>query len=147
MNAGVADQIGPPIALYERPETVFVAGFIGSPAMNFMGGKANGDGRIALEHGGAARSSRTQLAGGRAVTVGIRPEHFVPCGEREAFLSGPVEMVEQLGADALVHIGYGSNSVIARVPHGTSPEVGTTFCVTADPARVFAFDAASGARL
>jgi ABC-type sugar transport system ATPase subunit len=56
-------------------------------------------------------------------------------------------MVEQLGADALVHIGHGGDTVIARVSHGTSPEVGSTFCVTADPARVFAFDTSSGARL
>ena len=115
--------------------------------MNFIAGKATGDGRIAFDAGGEARSTRVALASGRAVTVGIRPAHFAPCGEREAFLSGPVEMVENLGADALIHIGHGGNTVIARVPHGTSPEVGTTFCVTAEPSRVFAFDAASGARL
>jgi ABC-type sugar transport system ATPase subunit len=115
--------------------------------MTFIAGKANGGGRIAFDGGGDARSSRSRPESGRAVTVGIRPEHFVPCASTDAFLSGPVEMVEQLGADALVHIGHGGNTVIARVPHGTSPSVGTMFCVTADPARVFAFDAASGARL
>ena len=56
-------------------------------------------------------------------------------------------MVEQLGADALVHIAHGNTTVIARVSHGTTPDVGSTFCVTADPARVFAFDATNGARL
>jgi sn-glycerol 3-phosphate transport system ATP-binding protein len=147
MNAGRAEQIGSPMEVYENPQTLFVAGFIGSPAMNFLPGTANGDGRIALEHGGEATTSRAALAHGRAVTVGIRPEHLVPCGEREAFVRGPVEMVEQLGADALVHVAHGKNTVIARVSHGTSPDVGSIFCVTADPARVFAFDAASGARL
>jgi sn-glycerol 3-phosphate transport system ATP-binding protein len=147
MNAGRAEQVGSPMEVYDNPQTIFVAGFIGSPAMNFIAGKATGDGRIAFDAGGEARSTRVALASGRAVTVGIRPEHFAPCGEREAFLSGPVEMVENLGADALIHIGHGGNTVIARVPHGTSPEVGTTFCVTAEPSRVFAFDAASGARL
>jgi len=81
------------------------------------------------------------------VMVGVRPEHLTPCGERDAILSGPVEMVENLGADALIHIGHGGNTVIARLPHGASPAVGSTFCVAADPARVFAFDAATGARL
>jgi len=107
----------------------------------------NGDGRIDLAHGGHARSSRARLPSGRAVTVGIRPEHLMPCGERDAFVTGPVEMVEQLGADALVHIGHGKGAVIARVPHGTSPAIGSTFCATADPARVFAFDADTGTRL
>jgi sn-glycerol 3-phosphate transport system ATP-binding protein len=147
MNAGRAEQIGSPMEVYENPQTLFVAGFIGSPSMNFLPGTANGDGRIALEHGGEARTSRAALEHGRAVTIGIRPEHLVPCGEREAFVSGPVEMVEQLGADALVHIGYGGSAIVARVPHGTSPNVGSTFCAAADPARGFAFDAASGRRL
>ena len=147
MNAGRAEQIGSPMEVYENPQTMFVAGFIGSPAMNFIAGKANGDGRVALDHGGEARTSRVALGSGRAVTVGIRPEHLIPCGDREAFVSGPVEMVENLGADALIHIGHGGNTIIARVPHGTSPTVGSTFCVTAEPARVFAFDAANGARI
>jgi sn-glycerol 3-phosphate transport system ATP-binding protein len=147
MNAGRAEQVGSPMEVYENPQTIFVAGFIGSPAMNFVAGKANGDGRIALDHGGEARTSRATLAQGQAVTVGIRPEHLVPCGERDALLSGPVEMVENLGADALIHIGHGGNNVIARIPHGASPAVGSTFCVGADPARVFVFDATTGARL
>jgi sn-glycerol 3-phosphate transport system ATP-binding protein len=147
MNAGRAEQIGSPMEVYENPQTLFVAGFIGSPSMNFLPGKVNGDGRIALRNGGEARTSRTALESGRTVTVGIRPEHFVACGDRDAVVTGPVEMVEQLGADALVHIGHGGDTVIARVSHGTSPEVGSTFCVTADPARVFAFDTSSGARL
>jgi len=147
MNAGRAEQIGSPMEVYENPQTMFVAGFIGSPAMNFMPGKVNGGGEIALDHGGVARTSRAALEAGRAVNVGIRPEHFVPCSEAEAVIKGPVELVEQLGADALIHIAHGSSSVIARVPHGTSPAAGSTFCVRADPARVFAFDAASGARV
>ena len=147
MNAGRAEQIGSPMEVYENPQTLFVAGFIGSPSMNFLPGKANGDGRIMLENGGEARTSRVRLESGRPITVGIRPEHLVPCGERDAFVTGPVEMVEQLGADALVHIGHGEGTVIARVSHGHSPHVGSTFCAAADPARVFAFDASSGQRL
>ena len=65
MNAGRAEQIGTPMEVYENPATLFVAGFIGSPAMNFLPGKAEGDGRIALEHGGAVRAG-VGVAGGRA---------------------------------------------------------------------------------
>ena len=147
MNAGRAEQIGSPMEVYENPQTIFVAGFIGSPAMNFIPGTVGDGGRIDLRDGGHARSGRANPDSGRAVTVGIRPEHFAPCGASEAVLSGPVEMVEQLGADALVHIGHGGATVIARVPHGTSPSVGSTFCVTADAARVFTFDPSTGARL
>jgi sn-glycerol 3-phosphate transport system ATP-binding protein len=147
MNAGRAEQIGSPMEVYEDPQTMFVAGFIGSPSMNFMAGTALDGGRIALDAGGEVRSSRGTLASGRAVTVGIRPEHMVPCAEADAMVSGPVEMVELLGADALVHMSHGRGPIIARVPHGTSPAVGSTFCITADPARVFAFDPSTGARL
>jgi sn-glycerol 3-phosphate transport system ATP-binding protein len=147
MNAGRAEQIGSPMEVYENPQTMFVAGFIGSPAMNFMPGKAKGGGEIALDHGGVARTSRAALEARRAVSVGIRPEHLVPCSESEAVVRGPVELVEQLGADALIHVGHGPTNVIARVPHGTAPEVGAAFCVKADPARVFVFDAASGTRV
>ena len=148
MNAGRAEQVGSPMEVYENPQTIFVAGFIGSPAMNFVKGKAaDGDGRIALDDGGEARTSRATLEAGRAVTVGVRPEHLVPSSERDGVLSGPVEMVENLGADVLIHIGHGGNNVIARVPNGAAPAVGSTFSVAADPARVFVFDATTGARL
>ena len=147
MNAGRAEQIGTPMEVYENPQTMFVAGFIGSPSMNFMPGKANGDGRIALADGGEVRSGRIAAEGGRPLTVGIRPEHLVACGQNSGALCGPVEMVEQLGADALVHISRGEGTIIARVPHGSAPAVGSTYCVSADPSRVFAFDSATGARL
>jgi ABC-type sugar transport system ATPase subunit len=84
---------------------------------------------------------------GRAVTVGIRPEHAVPSVGEGTAVTGPVEMVEQLGADALIHIGHGNGTVIARVPHGVFPAVGSQFCVSAEPSRVFAFDPATGARV
>jgi sn-glycerol 3-phosphate transport system ATP-binding protein len=147
MNAGRAEQIGSPMEVYENPQTMFVAGFIGSPSMNFMRGKVDGDGRIVLERGGTVRSRHAPVPSGAPISVGIRPEHFIPCGETDAAISGTVEMVEQLGADALVHIGHGDATLIARVPHGTSPAVGSRFCVSADPSRVFAFDPQTGARL
>jgi len=147
MNAGRAEQIGTPMEVYENPQTLFVAGFIGSPAMNFMPGKAQADGAVALDHGGAVRASRVQAEPGRAVQVGIRPEHMRPCDPARAYFAGSVEMVEQLGADTLLHIAHGKDNVIARLPHGVQPAVGDTIAVDADPAQVFLFDAATGARL
>jgi sn-glycerol 3-phosphate transport system ATP-binding protein len=145
MNAGRAEQIGTPMEVYENPQTMFVAGFIGSPAMNFIAGKSVGDGTIALAGGGSVHARNG--GSGPRITVGVRPEHLQPCNGSPALVSGPVEMVEQLGADTLVHIGQGSDLVIARLQHGVQPEIGATFSVTADPGRIFLFDATTGARI
>jgi sn-glycerol 3-phosphate transport system ATP-binding protein len=147
MNAGRAEQIGTPMEVYENPQTMFVAGFIGSPAMNFMAAKSTGNGSITLDQGGTVRAANVRVEAGRAITVGIRPEHLLPSGEGEGSVSGSIEMVEQLGADTLVHIGHGNDLVIARLPQGRQPEIGARFAVTADPARVFLFDTSSGARI
>jgi sn-glycerol 3-phosphate transport system ATP-binding protein len=147
MNAGRAEQVGTPMDVYANPATMFVAGFIGSPAMNFLPGRSEGAGRIALDGGGAVRATNDAVAAGRALIVGIRPEHLQPCGEGDAFLSGTVEMIEQLGADSLVHMGHGEATLIARVSHGAHPAIDTTLHVAADPSRIYLFDAASGARI
>src|SRR5438094_9901768 len=83
MNAGRAEQVGTPMEVYENPASVFVAGFIGSPAMNFLAGKAEAGGRVGLNGGGTLRA-RSALAAGRKVTVGVRPEHLVPCDASKA---------------------------------------------------------------
>ncbi len=147
MNAGRAEQIGTPMEVYENPATLFVAGFIGSPAMNFLPARGAGGSTFDLLAGGRITSAVGGAAAGAAVTVGVRPEHLVPCGEADAMVSGPVEMVEQLGADTLIHIGHGAEMIIARLPHGFHPEVGSTLHATADPARLFLFDSATGERL
>ena len=147
MNGGIAEQIGTPMDVYENPETQFVAGFIGSPAMNFVPGAATGAGGAALHGGGLVRHGVAGLAEGRGVTVGIRPEHLVACGAAEAALSGPVEIVEQLGADALVHVAHGGATIIARMPHGAQPAAGSTLHLKADPRHVYLFAADGGQRL
>jgi sn-glycerol 3-phosphate transport system ATP-binding protein len=147
MNAGRAEQVGTPMEVYANPATLFVAGFIGSPAMNFMPGKADGGGSIALDAGGSVHGCDGKLDAGRDVVVGIRPEHLVPARNGERVVAGNVEMIEHLGADSLVHVGHGNTTVIARLPHGAHPDVGSTFALAAEPGRVFLFDAASGQRI
>ncbi len=146
MNAGRAEQIGTPMEVYEDPATVFVAGFIGSPAMNFLPGRTAESGRVVLEGAGTLPSG-VALPAGRAVTVGLRPEHLAPSSEGEASLAGTVEVVEALGADTLLHLDVGGRSVIARLPHGVMPTVGSVLQVRANQERVYLFDAESGARL
>src|SRR5690606_21971438 len=95
MNAGAVEQIGPPLEVYARPATLFVAGFIGSPAMNFLDAVVERDG-AALRvgpHRVALPAPRAEWAG-RPVTLGIRPEHLAPAGEDRADLPIEVELVE-----------------------------------------------------
>ena len=146
MNAGRAEQIGTPMEVYENPASVFVAGFIGSPAMNFLVGTGEAGGRVGLNGGGtiAAAGNVTQ---GRKVTVGIRPEHLTPCAPSAASLVGSVEVIEALGADTLLHVAVGGGSIIARLPHGAPATIGEPIALAAARGRVYLFDADSGARL
>ncbi len=148
MNAGRAEQIGTPMQVYEDPQTQFVAGFIGSPSMNFMPGRVEGGGNIALEHGGTTRTNAAAGAeAGRSVMVGIRPEHLERSTPEMSVIEGPVEMVEQLGADMLIHVAHGPFTVLARLPHGPQPDIGTVVQFAASPSRIFLFDPTSGDRL
>ena len=90
MNAGVADQIGTPMDVYDRPASIFVAGFIGSPAMNFLAAKVSAGRRVGRSRRhrrrrrDACRSARpTSAPAGTPVALGIRPEHLHP-GDRRA---------------------------------------------------------------
>jgi multiple sugar transport system ATP-binding protein len=93
-------QIGAPMALYERPANVFVAGFIGMPKMNLAEGAIDADGRLAL--GGVPLAWTGPAPGRRSVTVGVRPEHLVP--DPAGAIRGVVALVERLGAEAHVHL-------------------------------------------
>jgi sn-glycerol 3-phosphate transport system ATP-binding protein len=104
LNAGYVEQIGTPIEVYEKPETAFVAEFIGSPSMNMIPAKISVDGKVAeLKGGGSVGLIETQSAG-QTITFGIRPEH-ITVGQSATSLSFTVAITEHLGADTLV---YGS---------------------------------------
>ncbi len=106
INNGYTEQIGSPLEVYEKPATMFVAGFIGSPAMNLLPVALSGDGRrldlpnamhLPLPGEGCPRYS------GKTVMLGIRPEHFALASKNEAIIRIEVDHVETLGADTLVH--------------------------------------------
>src|SRR3954469_4675121 len=98
MNAGNVDQIGPPLDLYERPATAFVAGFIGSPAMNLIPGRLERGGVVV---GNAVLALDAAAEPDRPVLVGLRPEHLELAAEGP--LSVRVELLERLGADTILH--------------------------------------------
>jgi multiple sugar transport system ATP-binding protein len=93
-------QIGAPMALYERPANVFVAGFIGMPKMNLVEGSVDAQGRLSM--GEVSLDWVNASAGGLAVTVGLRPEHLL--ADPDGLVRGSVVLVERLGAASHVHL-------------------------------------------
>jgi multiple sugar transport system ATP-binding protein len=150
MKDGVLQQVDSPLRLYERPTNVFVAGFIGSPAMNLLSAKP-GDGGVVIDNHllPVDRATASKIDGD--VTVGIRPEAWRMVSESEGGLPVRVTVVEELGADAYV---YGQcdldgvpGQVVIRAAAGRVPHKGETVHVTSDPDRVHVFDGGSGRRL
>ena len=146
MNAGRVEQIGRPIDVYGDPESLFVAGFIGSPSMNFLLGRRVGD---EVEVGGKVRlplPAELRAKAAESVTVGIRPEHLVAAGPGPEFRF-TVETVEALGADSLVHGTHGAETLVARVEGHDTPAVGAALAFHVMPGKLHFFDTASGKRL
>jgi sn-glycerol 3-phosphate transport system ATP-binding protein len=152
MNDGYAEQIGSPMKIYEKPATTFVAGFIGSPAMNFLDVRSSSDGkqvelneagRLSLPGGGIGER------GGQAVILGIRPEHFELAGESESALHLTVDHLEILGADTLVygHIGGNEASVTVRLGDVHHFERNHVLPLTVPSEKLHIFDKASGKRI
>ena len=152
MNGGVAEQIGTPLDVYREPASVFVAGFIGSPAMNFLPGTITDGGRnVTLD--GSGQSLPVPSAApisSEKVTVGIRPEHLDPASRESASLEITVDVVEALGADSLVHGqlagGREAPAMTVRVEGAMQVAAGDTLHLALAPERVHLFDSASGRR-
>ncbi|MBV7392904.1 ABC transporter ATP-binding protein [Mameliella sediminis] len=143
-NKGIA-QVGSPLELYERPNSEFVAQFIGSPSMNLLPGEVVGTGTqttVKLAGGGTAISDypTTDADMGLAVNVGIRPEDFVAADSGEAF-SGMVDIVEALGEVTLLYFKHaeGVEPVIAKLPGIHEDMRGKTVALTAAPEKVHLF--------
>ena len=150
LKDGVLQQCDTPRRMYDHPDNVFVAGFIGSPAMNLFdvpvvdGGVKFGTGTHPIE--------RTRLAdAGKEVTLGVRPEDLTITTDGQG-LAVTVEVVEELGADAYI---YGSTTetagqikpIIARVDGRTPPEKGAVVNLTPRGGHVHLFNAGTGLRI
>ena len=151
LKDGVLQQVGTPRDLYETPTNVFVAGFIGSPAMNLFGSTVTTEG-VAFGSLSVA-SSATSAAGAAAtgaVTVGVRPEDLSVRPAGEPGLAVQIDLVEELGADGYLygHTIEGERfEVVARVDGRQHPSAGESVALVPNPAHLHLFDAASGERL
>jgi ABC-type sugar transport system ATPase subunit len=134
MNAGRIEQVGTPMDLYHRPANLFVARFIGSPAMNILPGRLDG-GRAVPDDAGPLQ-------------LGLRPEDLRPCAPGEApAVQGTVTLVERLGEVTLVYLrDAAGRSLIAKLDGDCDVARGSGLALAADPGRVHAFGA-DGRRL
>ncbi len=147
LKDGLLQQVGTPRYLYDHPNNVFVAGFMGSPAMNLInqpkidGGVQLGDLLWPVERGVIAAAS------GREITVGVRPEDLALSDHGLAI---HVDLVEELGADAYIYgrlLGSDDQQIIARADGRRPPEKGSTVHLAPVDQHVHLFDTSTGLRL
>ncbi|MCS3406752.1 sn-glycerol-3-phosphate import ATP-binding protein UgpC [Serratia sp. AKBS12] len=149
MNKGVAEQIGTPSEVYQRPASLFVASFIGSPAMNLLPGILSADGRqLLLDDGSAVPLPQARIEwSGRRVTLGIRPEHIQLVDDPLRGIALSLQTLELLGADNLAHGQWGSVGVIVRLSHENLPSPGSTLYLQLPAHALHFFDTQSGLRM
>jgi multiple sugar transport system ATP-binding protein len=158
MNHGVIEQVGSPQELYHHPATRFVAGFIGSPAMNFLPCRVqdgNGAGGFAVRVNDAialpippSRAERYARYKGREMLLGLRPEHLFEYHESGkpnwTRVELPVDVVEPMGMETMVHFFVDGTPVCARVDPATHAAPGEMLPLTADLNHMHLIDPESG---
>ncbi|HEV7276292.1 MAG TPA: sn-glycerol-3-phosphate ABC transporter ATP-binding protein UgpC [Devosiaceae bacterium] len=135
LRAGRIEQVGTPLELYDDPDNAFVAGFIGSPRMNFLAASASSGNRLAI--GGTEVETPVTFDTGTPLQFGIRPEHL----DEETGVTLPlkVEVVEQLGSTAYVHGTLATGETLVAERRRDRPRPGETIELRFDPAKVRLF--------
>ncbi|WP_457938371.1 ABC transporter ATP-binding protein [Mesorhizobium sp. 10J20-29] len=153
LRAGKIEQVGAPLELYSNPDNIFVAGFIGSPKMNFLNARVNSGaaGSVTVELiDEKGKPFTVPLAGGLkegdSVTVGIRPEHFHAKGS--ASIDAQIDVIERLGGVSYGYAGTTRDDPLT-IGLGETDEAkeGQVFTAHFDPARAFLFETRSGLRI
>ncbi len=157
MRDGWIQQVGEPLDLYSRPANRFVAGFIGSPAMNFADVTiAEASGALWAENPGLRirvpghRADRLRPYKGQRVTLGVRPEDLHPAGSADAAdatFNSVVEVVEPLGSEILLDVKAGPNALVARVDPSVRVKVHESIRLALDAQRLHFFDAKTEAAI
>jgi multiple sugar transport system ATP-binding protein len=164
MKDGLVQQYATPAEIYERPANLYVAGFIGSPPMNFIPGRlTQADGglgvAVAAKNGGGEERRMLALVqppksvagqAGRDVILGVRPEAFGLAGAGASSTSvafeAEIEVVEPTGADTLAYLSLGGKTVVARLKPQDVQQAGTKLQLAVDMARASLFDPETGTR-
>ena len=152
MRDGVIQQLADPQTIYDRPANTFVAGFIGSPTMNFLEGTIERiDGTLALQHAGGTLmlnglQQDAEAFAGKPIIAGIRPETLQP-GAGASTLTGTVDVVEPTGPDTMVILDVGGQMVTARLGGRDRPKLNETMTLAVDTAAVNLFDPQTGNRI
>ena len=145
LNAGLIQQVGAPMALYEDPESRFVAGFIGSPSMNFLSAKGTPAGIEVPALGQVVPFALPAADHGKAVEIGLRPEHLHLDEARQDYR---VDIVEVLGAVSYVHvITHSGEKLVVENRGAASVQPGQAIGVGIAEGAIFAFDAQTGGRI
>ena len=147
MNAGIVEQVGTPLELYDNPANIFVAGFIGSPSMNLLKGKVQINGKPSfLTDGGVtlplAKAPRN--ADGQPAIYGIRPEHF---SLAKGTVKAEVSVIEPTGSETQVFAKIGGQKIVGVFRERIATKPGEILPLNPNPKTVHLFDAASGKRL
>jgi multiple sugar transport system ATP-binding protein len=159
LNGGIIQQIGTSQELYDHPSNLFVAGFIGSPSMNFLEGARvvsdEGGTRIVLEGVGnievpSLYVEQAKAAADKKLTFGIRPEHLEDAAllpsdvERSSVLEAPVDVVEYLGSELLVYLAVAGKTIIVRLDPSSNAHVGGKITLRVNTAHIHLFDTETG---
>jgi multiple sugar transport system ATP-binding protein len=158
LNGGLIQQLGAPQELYDHPSNLFVAGFIGSPSMNFFPGAkvlAEGDStKIVLESIGQVDVpplyvEQARAAAGKNLTFGLRPESFedqsiLPPEARGSAIDATVDVVENLGSELLVYLTSGGKTILARLSPRSEARVGSNLRLHVDNEHLHLFDTDTG---
>ncbi|WP_448950127.1 ABC transporter ATP-binding protein [Labrys neptuniae] len=153
MRAGRIEQVGTPRQIYERPRTLFVAGFIGTPGMNFIGVtiRKTDEGWLLQADAASFRlaQDRFQLTDGTEAVLGIRPADLKASDEAGTCvaISGTAELVEFHGNDALISFKYGQGEIAGLVPASAHVRIGDRVRFTADESALHLFDRDTGLSL
>ena len=146
LREGVIEQTGKPLELYDDPANQFVAGFIGSPKMNFLPARVvetgNGSAIVELDgHAGVRLALPVAAAqAGEAVTLGVRPEHFGPPGAGGADLTLAIDVAEHLGSTSYVYARADDEPLIIEREESRSEERQDSITVSINPERAYLFD-------
>ncbi|OGO49730.1 MAG: glycerol-3-phosphate ABC transporter ATP-binding protein [Chloroflexi bacterium RBG_16_68_14] len=158
LHQGLLQQVGTPQEVYDRPANLFVAEFIGSPAMNLLEAEpVRVDGQPGLRTADAfvrplaALWAVLEAAGARSAVVGIRPEHLAPQeGENAEFAAcfeGQVDLVESLGSEQHVTVALPRGSLVLRLPAARRLPIGSPLRLAVAPVHLQLFDAETGRRI